>query len=508
MHRFTLLVLTLSISISALCDILPQSLMEARSLLENDEIDSTCFFDLEALYLNPVNPLLEGWDRLETIGFALDAEDIPTQKELLEADGKISQLETKYPALIPYFPFIVIPKKIDRTHTIKGRISTAVKQSNTDGFQWGALNSTVQYKDLLDITSNIRLNDSTLYFQRRVIEFRNTAVDAIVGNIRTPHQELLWGNFDSYPITEGENNLLYGVGNGWNGAIIDVTLPKFQLHTFSHYRPKERILGGGITYTPPLAHIKLLVLQEYKENDTAHIVQISGKLQESGIELTAAWSLTDIIPALMLKHEKVNSTTRIKSRFWYVPPTYSAPFAEVRNHGSFRESYGINTRIIHNFTRQRIDLYIRGEIEENYGDGNCLITWDLKEPHAIRLRSGIRFSSDSTELRHHYDVMWRRTIAQQLHVVLGGSTHWIASQWQYTPLSISLKTHIFSTIRIETGFQEKIKRDKNHSSSLFVVLWQNNKKGNNSFFSADFPLHDHKKGIRFHAEVQFTFPQK
>ena len=506
-------------TIFSFCEVIPQNIDEAREFLSQDLIDTTCFNAAEVLFLSPVNPIDEGWFRLESVGFDLSAEDLPTLGELrkiAEAGGNLSGLYRKYPALSQFEPFIFVPQRSARIYPIRSTLSVSARRTDGDNEQYFAISSVNRFNDNILVSAQIREQKEMQYLQNRAIltnfEKNNFLATFNAGNLTSPSNELLFGRYATFSQAVGSDNFLYGSAGGYNGVISQIGTKQAGGMGYFHAKPNEHLAGGGFFVQPYNFRLEAIAIHTEKSvadsARTENLIQIRGDFTNTGISISNAYGLNSQKTATLLRYENSARNMRILSQIWFMQEGFDSPFSSLiaRNDTLKNEKFGTNISLRGRHKTQRFSATARYQINGGLGTANLLGTYHLPEITGLGYRTNFAIKSDSTKLRHSHTLFHGKKIAHLFKTSVSAANSFRENEWQQSVFTAGLDSFLPNNQQIYVGFSERLRKEKEPQETIFLSYKSASNNRKTKSLALDLPLYETAKGLRIYGEMRFAFP--
>lgn len=511
------LILTIFIykSVFSFCEIIPQNISEAREFLTEGIIDSVCFGAAEVLFLSPVNPIDEGWFRLESVGFDLRDDDLPTMNELrkiAETGENLASLFRKYPALSEFENFIFIPERSAKIYNTKSALSVSARRTDGDNQQYYAVSSVNRFQDNLLISAQIREQKEIPYIENRAVLSTFGKNDFLArlnaGNLVSPSNELLFGRYATFSQASGKENILYGSSGGYNGIISQIGTKKIAGLAYFHAKPDEYLAGGGFFVQPNNFRMETIAIHGEKAERNENLIQIKGELTNYGISLTNAFGINSQKNAMLLKYEKSQRNTRILSQIWFMQKGFDSPFSSfiARNDTLKNQKIGTQFSLHGRAGTQRFSTTARYLINGDLGTAQILASYNLPEITGLGIRSNFRIRSDTTQIKHSHTIFHNKKIARYFTTNLSAANSFEANEWKQSIFTVGLDSFLPNNQQIYAGFAEKLRKEKERQETIYLSYKSSTNRKNTRSLAVDLPLYETAKGLRIYGEMRFAFP--
>ena len=494
------------------CEIIPQSIEEAREFLFENTIDSACFNALEILFVNPVEPLNEGWSRLESIGFDLTEEEYPTSRELLGFAGNVEGLFKKYPLLSEFEPFIFISEKTQKDYPVKSTISVSARRTDGDDEQYYSISSHNKFGENLQVSLQFREQKHKQYLQNRAVlykfENKNFSGRLNVGNLTSPGNELLFGRYESFKQAQGIQNLYYGSAGGYNGVIAQLGTKNLGASGYFHTKASEHLSGGGFFLQPQNFRLETIALHAEKPGNAENLLQIRGSIYKTGISLSNAFSINSQKNASLLRYEKTGGKAKILSQIWFMQNGFNSPFSSLiaKSDTLGNQKFGAQVSLSGKTKTQKYSFTSRYIINGDFGTANIIGSYYFPEITGLGCRTNITIKSDST-FRQSYTVFNQKKIGSFLKTNISCANSFEKSQWKQTTFNVGLDGFLPYKQVVHFGFSEKLRSNSKPSQeTIFLSYKSTGSSKNTRSFSVDVPLYETAKGLRIYGEMRFVFP--
>jgi hypothetical protein len=496
----------------AFCEMIPQSIDEAREYLSDELIDSVCFNALEILFLNPVDPLNEGWGRLESIGFDLGVDEIPTARELLASKGNLATLYRKYPQISIYEPFIFISERSLRSYPVRSTLSVFARRTDGDDEQYFSISSVNRIESDLLISLQIRERRSEQYLENRSVLYgfgnENFSGFFNAGNLSSPSNELLFGRYATFSQAEGNQNLYYGSSGGYNGIITQVGTQTLGASAYFHIKEKEHLAGGGFYIQPYKFRLEAIMIYAEKGENEANLLQVRGVFIGTGISLTGATELGSAKNALQLKYEKTARNARVLSQIYLLQEDFNSPFSSLiaRNDSLRYQKFGTRFSFSGRSKTQRYSLSTRYLLNGDFGTANIVASYHLPEITGFGLRSNFTVRSDSVSLRQSHTVLNQKKIGRNFRTNASLASSYDKDGWRHSIFNLGLDSYLPYNQQIYFGYAQRFRRENSSQETIYFSYKSTSSSRNTRSLSMDVPLYETAKGFRVYGEMRFNFP--
>jgi len=503
------------------CDVIPQNISEARDFLLQGLIDSVCFNAAEILFLSPVNPIDEGWFRLESIGFDLRDDDLPTINELrkiAETSGNLASLFRKYPALSEFENFIFIPVRSAKIYPIKSTLSVSARRTDGDNQQYYSVSSVNRFNDNILVSAQIREQKEIPYLENRSVLSTFKKNDFLarlnVGNLVSPSNELLFGRYATFLQAVGNENILYGSSGGYNGIISQIGIRQISGLGYFHAKQNEYLAGGGFFMQPQNFRIETIAIHANK-NETEkfperneNLIQIKGELTNYGISLSNAYGLNSNKNAMLLKYEKSQRNTRILSQIWFMQEGFDSPFSSLiaRNDTLKNQKIGSQLSLRGRQNTQRFSTTARYLINGDLGTAQILGSYNLPEITGLGCRSNFTIKSDTTKLRQSHTLFHNKKFAKIFRTNISAANSFVETEWKQSIFTAGFDTFLPYNQQIYAGFSERLRKEKTSQETIYFSYKSSSSRKNSKSLAIDLPLYETAKGLRIYGEMRFAFP--
>ena len=505
------------------CEVIPQNIDEAREFLSQGVIDDNCFNAAEILFLSPVNPLDEGWFRLESVGFDLSPEDLPTTGEMREfaaSDRNPASLFRKYPALSEFENFIFIPKISAKTYPLKSTLSVSARRTDGDNEQYYAISSVNKFNDNLLISAQIRERKEQSYLENRSVqanlEKNNFLARFDAGNLVSPSNELLFGRYATFSQAEGSDNFLYGSSGGYNGVISQIGANRAAALGYFHAKPNEHLAGGGFFAQPQDFRLEVLAIHAEKHRTdrprsperSENLIQVRGDFTNLGISISNAYGLESQKNAMLLKYEKSARNTRILSQIWFMQEGFDSPFSSLiaRNDTLKQEKFGTRILLSGRQNTQRFSVSARYQLNGDLGTANILGSYHFPEITGLGYRTNFTIKSDDTNLRQSHTLFHGKKITTIFKTNVSAANSFEETEWKQSIFTAGIDSFLPNNQQIYVGFAEKLRKNRTPQETIYLSYKSSSSRKNTKSLAVDLPLYETAKGLRIYGEMRFVFP--
>ncbi|MCL1947026.1 MAG: hypothetical protein FWF51_07765 [Chitinivibrionia bacterium] len=494
------------------CDIIPQSIEEARELLSDEIIDDDCFNAAQALFLNPVDPLSEGWQRLEDIGFDLAMDEIPTSRELIASGGEIQKLFRKYPLISQYENFIFIPQRSLGKSPIKSTLSVFARRTDGDDEQYFSVSSATKIEEKLLVSAQVRERKSEQYLENRSIlyNFGNKKFSGFfnVGNLTSPSNELLFGRYATFLQAQGKNNLYYGSSGGYNGIITQIATQNLGASGYFHIKEEEQMFGGGVFVQPKDFRLETIIIRAQKGENEENLLQIRGNFTKLGLSVSNAMSLSSIKNATLVRFEKSARNARIISQTYLLQEGFNSPFSYLiaRNDTLQKQKFGSQLSLSGRSNTQKFSLSTRYLLNGDFGTANIVGSYYFPEITGFGLRSNFTIKTDSTKLRQSHTVFNQKKIGKIFKTNASLANSYDKDGWRHSIFNLGINSFLPYNQQIYFGYSQRIRNEKSSRETICFSYKSASQSKNTRSLSMDIPLYETAKGLKFYGEMRFAFP--
>ena len=494
------------------CDIIPQSADEARELLWDEIIDSACFAAVEALLLNPIDPISEGWSRLETLGFDLAPDEVPTNREILASGGDLSRLFRRYPLIAQFENFIRISRRSLQISPVRSTLGVLARRTHGDDEQFFSVSSVTRIQDNLLVSAQIRERQGEQYMESRSFQY-TFSTDGLrgffyAGNLSSPSNELLFGRYAAFSQTRGADNFLYASRGGYNGIITQVGMQNFAATGYFHAGEDERILGGGVFVQPQYFRMEMLAIHAKKDENEDVLLQIRGNFVNLGLSVSNAVSLSSGKYASLLRYERAARNLRIISQTYILQEGFNSAFSSLaaRNQSAMRQIFGSRLSLSGRTGTQSYSLSTRYRLVGDLGTASASATYRFPEITGFGLRSNFSYSSDGAGLRQTHGIFNRKRIRRNLRTNASLSNSFNNDGWRHSIFSMGLDGFLPNLQQISAGYSLRTRRERESQGTLSLSYSSASPSRTTRAFTMDIPFFETARGMRVYGEMRFAFP--
>jgi hypothetical protein len=510
--NFFIILFLYTCNVFSFCDVIPQTIEEARGLLWDEIIDSVCFNAVEALFLNPIDPVSEGWQRLESIGFDLAHDEIPTSREIIASGGDLSRLFRRYPLISQYEPFIRVSRRSLQQAPVRSTFTVFARRTDGDDEQYFSVSSVTRIQDNLLVSAQVRERGSEQYLENRSIlyNFGNESFSGFfnVGNLTSPSNELLLGRYATFSQAQGADNLYYGSRGGYNGIITQIGTRHLGTTGYFHIRETEHLAGGGFFVQPQYFRLEFTAIYAEKEENEEVLLQVRGNFTNLGLSISNAISMSSATNATMLRYEKSARNLRIISQTYLLQEGFNSPFSSLipRNDTLQNQKFGTNLSLSGRANTQRYSLSTRYLLNGDFGTANIVGAYYLPEITGLGVRSNFSLRTDTTQLRQTHTVFNRKRIGQYFRANTSLANSYNKDGWRHSIFNLGMDTFLPNTQIVNLGYSHRIRLEQSSQETIFLSYSARSPSRSTKSLAMDIPLQETSKGMRIYGEMRFAFP--
>lgn len=390
-------------SLYGACSFIPSSLQEAELALENGEIDSLCFIQYRTLILQPVEPLREGWSRIQELSYELDSRTFPSIPEIRAAvdahdDEKLMR---DYPWLRELEPFFTLTST-SAHYGISGLTSADISAGYFSGTSKTRVRSLLRGERTGSGGELSVVSDSTgIEPYKRVFSIysRNRKFHFAAGHFNVVKNSLIWGAFQSQTESQSESEQwLWGTRTSWNGLTGTGNIRDIHFEGIIHARENEQLYSSFLRF--PFRKLVLgggVVVQQ-EQNELLYRTQVSDSTGKYLTELVV--SSRDGFAAMGRMDFRGDSLSG-EGEVWYISDDYSPEMSQrikslQRRYGLENGSaVGVLTRFRWKFPVVILESRFQGEVLHDCGRGEFTLT------ASSRTRVNVSFKNRIVQLRKY-----------------------------------------------------------------------------------------------------------
>ncbi|MCL2843886.1 MAG: hypothetical protein FWE23_00300 [Chitinivibrionia bacterium] len=494
------------------CDVIPKSIEEARELLFDEIIDSLCFNAAEALLLNPIDPIREGWHRLESVGFDLAPEEIPTTQEIIASGGDFSRLFRRYPLISQFEPFIRVSRRSLQQAPVRSTLTVFARRTDGDDEQYFSISSATRIQDNLLVSVQVRERQDEQYLENRSILYSfggdNISGFFNAGNLTSPSNELLFGRYATFSQAQGADNLYYASRGGYNGIITQIGTQHLGATGYFHIRENEHLAGGGVFVQPQYFRLELKAIYAEKGENEEVLLQVRGNFTNLGISVSNAISLSSAKNATLVQYQKSARNLRIISQTYLLQEGYNSPFSSLipRNDTLQNQKFGTNLSLSGRAKTQRYSLSTRYLLNGDFGTASIVGAYHLPEITGLGVRSNFSLRTDTTQLRQTHTVFNRKRIGQNFRTNASVANSFNKDGWRHSIFNLGLDSFLPNAQIVNLGYSHRIRLEQSPQETIFLSYSARSPSRSTKSLAMDIPLQETSKGMRIYGEMRFAFP--
>jgi len=359
------------------------SLIDAETALENDEIDSLCFFRYRDLLLQPVHPQREGWRRIRELSYELEGQQFPTIEDLNNLPDTLKKeiLLDQFPWLIPFTSLFELTL-METPLPIQGTFSTTLSSGFVDSTTATNIRAsffTVKSHSGGELTLRGSGDSLSLYRRSVTIGSRNGNLRLFGGNISPIKRDLLWGRYESGSERRdiGES-ILFGEVSGWNGIWGEINRNRFSAIAGAHFSENQQLATIISTFELNILNLQTGVVtqnSEYQEN----LFTIA--LTDSGNQFRIETDFSDRGGVgIITSATRSGDDGRGEIELWYLSSQYNPIMSRRIHQLDYRYDrdsssvIGVRSRVRRDGLILNIDLNFTGELLTEGGREDLAIT--------------------------------------------------------------------------------------------------------------------------------------